>query len=92
MAAYAWPKPRTLRVRGPDEAVVSVYASGPEESPEDVARLLKGEPVDPARVYFRCTPTFEVSTPRLQWLTDNIFVGTGARAPNGVKIEVYILI
>jgi Protein of unknown function (DUF3237) len=60
-------------------------------SPEDVARLLKGEPVDPARVYFRCTPTFEVSSPRLQWLTENIFVGTGARAPNGVKIEFYSL-
>ncbi len=60
-------------------------------APEDVARLLKGEPVDPARVYFRCTPTFEVSTPRLKWLTENIFVGTGARAPNGVKIEFYLL-
>ena len=60
-------------------------------SPEDVARLLKGEAVDPARVYFRCTPTFEVSTPRLQWLTENIFVGTGARAPTGVKIEFYTI-
>jgi Protein of unknown function (DUF3237) len=60
-------------------------------SPEDVARLLKGEPVDPNQVYFRCAPVFEVSTPRLQWLTENIFVGAGARAPNGVSISFYML-
>ena len=60
-------------------------------TPEDVQRLLKGEPVDSDRVYFRCAPVFEVSTPRLQWLTENIFVGAGARAPNGVFISFYIL-
>lgn len=60
-------------------------------TPEDVQRLLKGEPVDSDRVYFRCAPVFEVSTPRLQWLTENIFVGAGARAPNGVSISFYIL-
>ncbi len=60
-------------------------------TPEDVQRLLKGEPVDPDRLYFRCAPVFEVSTPRLQWLTENIFVGAGARAPNGVSISFYML-
>ncbi len=60
-------------------------------SPEDVARLLKGEPVDPSQVYFRCAPVFEVSTPRLQWMTENIFVGAGARAPNGISISFWIL-
>lgn len=60
-------------------------------TPEDVQRLLKGEPVDSDRVYFRCAPVFEVSTPRLQWLTENIFVGSGARAPNGVFISFYML-
>jgi Protein of unknown function (DUF3237) len=60
-------------------------------NPEDVARLLQGEPVDPARVYFRCTPVFEVSSPKLQWLTESIFVGCGARAPNGVSITFYRL-
>lgn len=60
-------------------------------SPEDVQRLLKGEPVDPARVYFRCAPVFEVSTPKLQWLTESIFVGCGARAPHGVSVSFYLL-
>ena len=61
-------------------------------SSDDVARLLKGEPVDPARVYFRCSPVFEVSTPRLQWMTESIFVGCGARAPKGVSITFYKLL
>lgn len=60
-------------------------------SAEDVARLLASQPVDPSRVYFRCGPVFEVSTPRLQWLTENIFVGAGARAPNGVQISFFLL-
>ncbi len=60
-------------------------------SAEDVARLLKGEPVDPTRVYFRCAPVFEVSSPHLQWLVEHIVIGTGARAPNGVKISFYIV-
>ncbi len=60
-------------------------------APEDVQRLLNGEPVDPARVYFRCVPVFEVSTPRLQWMTENIFVGVGARALKGVQISFFLL-
>ena len=48
---------------------------------EDVARLVRGEPVDPSAIYCRCVPSSEVSTPAPQWLTDSIFVGTGARFP-----------
>ncbi len=58
-------------------------------SPEDVTKLIRGEPVDPSRVYFRCAPTFEVSDPALNWLTESVFIGTGARAPDGVEIAFY---
>lgn len=58
-------------------------------SAEDIARLVCGEPVDPAAIYFRCVPTFEVSTPALAWMTESIFVGTGARFPDRVEISVY---
>ena len=60
-------------------------------SAEDVARLVRGEAVDPSRIYFRCAPTFEVSTPRLQWMTESLFVGTGARSPDSVYISLYRL-
>ena len=58
-------------------------------SAEDIARLVRGEPVDPAAIYFRCVPTFEVSTPALAWMTESVFVGTGARFPDRVEISVY---
>ena len=60
-------------------------------SVEDIAKLVRGEPVDPAAIYFRCVPTFEVSHPSLAWLTESIFVGTGARFPDRVEISVYRL-
>ncbi len=60
-------------------------------SAADIAKLVRGEPVDPASIYFRCVPTFEVSTPRLQWLTESVFVGTGARFPDNVQISMFRL-
>ena len=58
-------------------------------SVQDTARLAQGEPVDPAQVYFRCVPSFEVSSPKLAWLTQSVFVGTGARYPEGVSLRFY---
>lgn len=61
-------------------------------SKDDIAALLRGERVDPARIYFRCVPQFEVSNEKHQWLTQSIFVGTGERAPDGVKIRIFELL
>jgi Protein of unknown function (DUF3237) len=58
-------------------------------SAEDVAKLVRGEAVPPERIYFRCVPTFEVSSPDLHWMTQSVFVGTGARFPGGVQISIY---
>ena len=58
-------------------------------SAEDIAKLVRGEPVDPAAIYFRCAPTFEVSHTALEWMTQSLFVGTGARFPDRVEISVY---
>jgi len=58
-------------------------------SADDIAKLVRGEPVDPAAIYFRCVPTFEVSSPALQWLSESIFVGTGARFPDRVEISLF---
>lgn len=58
-------------------------------SPEVTARLLRGEPVDPALVYFRCSPRFEAPAGRWRWLMDSIFVGTGVRRPYHVEMRFY---
>lgn len=58
-------------------------------SAEDIAKLVRGEPVDPAAIYFRCAPTFEVSHPALAWMTQSLFIGTGARFPDRVQIRIF---
>lgn len=58
-------------------------------SADAIAKLVRGESVDPAEIYFRCVPTFEVSDPSLAWLTESIFIGTGARFPDRVEIAFY---
>jgi Protein of unknown function (DUF3237) len=61
-------------------------------SPEDVAKLVAGQAVPPERIYFRCVPRFEVESPALHWMTQSVFVGTGARFPGGVEISIFELL
>ena len=60
-------------------------------SAADIAKLVRGEPVAPEAIYFRCVPMFEVSSPALEWLTQSIFIGTGARFPDHVLLSIYRL-
>ena len=70
--------------------IVYVQNKGIRHAPPDVMkRLLAGETVDPATVYFRTVPKFETSAPDLQWLTRSIFVATGERYPTEVVIRFY---
>jgi hypothetical protein len=57
--------------------------------PEVTARLLRGEPVDPADVYFRCAPRFETSAPALAWMMERVFLGTGLRRPAEVVMRFF---
>jgi hypothetical protein len=60
-------------------------------APDVMQKLLAGQTVDPALVYFRTVPRFETSASELQWLTRAIFVGIGERYPNEVVIRFYKL-
>lgn len=62
--------------------------SGP---PELMAKLARGEPVDPAAIYFRCSPSFETAAPSLAWINERIFVGTGVRQPDRVLMRFFEL-
>jgi hypothetical protein len=58
---------------------------------EVTAALLRGEPVDPAKVYFRCAPTLETASPQLRWINDRLFAGAGLRQPDRVVMSFYEL-
>jgi hypothetical protein len=57
--------------------------------PEAMARLRRGEPVDPALIYFRTVPRFETAAAELNWLQRAIFVCVGARFPDRVALRFY---
>ena len=60
-------------------------------APEVMARLLRGEPVDPAQVYFRCNPRFETTSTALKWINERMFVGAGMRHPAEVVMRFFVL-
>jgi hypothetical protein len=60
--------------------------------PEVMARLAAGERVDPALIYFRCTPVFEAPDGPHGWLMRHVFVATGARHPDGVEIRFFAVL
>jgi hypothetical protein len=73
-----------------DGALIYVNNRGYRHGPKDViARLVKGEDLDPALYYMRTTPWFETSAPAYDWLNRIVCVGTGARRPAGVELELF---
>jgi hypothetical protein len=58
-------------------------------SVEDALRIMRGDPVDPAAVYFRCQPRLEACVPTWAWLSESQFIGTGRRSPDGVFLSFY---
>ena len=59
--------------------------------PALIARLIRGEPVDPSQIYFRCCPIFETASKTLHWITERMFIGTGARYPDQVVMRFFVL-
>ena len=57
--------------------------------PEVLAALMRGEPVDPSRYYFRTVMRFEASDPSVDWLNRIIAIARGARDKNTVRLDVY---
>lgn len=77
-------------VRTDDGALIYVRNVGVRSGPPEIlARLGRGEPVDPAAYYFRTTPRFETGAPGYGWLNDLIAVGSAVRRPEAVILDFY---
>jgi hypothetical protein len=73
-----------------DGALIYVRNHGYRHGPADVIRkLAAGEAVDPSLYYMRTTPLFETGDARYVWLNRMICVGTGARRPHAVELEIF---
>jgi hypothetical protein len=73
-----------------DGATVYVENKGIRFGPVELLEKLKrGEPVDPALIYFRTVPKFETGAAKYRWLMEHIFVASAARHPDRVVIDVF---
>jgi hypothetical protein len=73
-----------------DGALIEMtYAGIRAGAPEVLARLAKGEPVDPTDYYFRINPLFSTADPKYAWLNDVLAVGIGHRLPEGPLYSVF---
>jgi hypothetical protein len=69
---------------------IYVENSGVRYGPPDLMeKLRRGEPVDPALIYFRTTPRFETAAPGFEWLMQNLFLCSGARFPDRVEMRFF---
>jgi hypothetical protein len=70
-----------------DRAMIYVENNGIRHaSPENVAKLIRGEAVDPALVYFRAIPTLSCSDPRYEWVNRHLFLCTASRFPDSLEL------
>ncbi len=58
-------------------------------SPDVMARMARGDAVDPALVYCRTVPQFETPAGPYEWLNGSVFVGSAVRLPDRVQIAVF---
>ena len=71
-------------------ALVQVDSRGMRHgAPEVLARLARGEDVDPSLYYFRTVMRFETAHPTTLWLNRILALAKGAREKNAVKLEVF---
>jgi hypothetical protein len=77
-------------LRTSDGAMIAVNNVGLRRGPpEAMARLARGEVVDPALIYFRTAFKFETEHESYRWLMRSLFIGSGARHPDRVEIGVF---
>lgn len=60
-------------------------------SAEVLARLARGEVVDPSEYTFRTSTQIETVAPELDWLNKGVFVSVGGREAAGVIYETYLV-
>lgn len=60
-------------------------------SAEVLARLGRGEDVDPGEYTFRTSTRIETAAPHLDWLNKGVFIGVAGRQPAAVVYETYLV-
>jgi uncharacterized protein DUF3237 len=82
-----------LVLKTDDEAMIGMSYRGIRHgSPDILARIDRGETVDPATYYFRIASFFEAAAPKYDWLNRLIAVGIGHRTAEGPIYSLFELL
>jgi hypothetical protein len=82
-----------LVLKTKDDALIGMTYLGLRHGPPDVmARIDRGEEVDPASYYFRVSPFFETAAPNYLWLNRVVAVGIGHRTSGGPIYSIFELL
>jgi Protein of unknown function (DUF3237) len=82
-----------LMLRTNDDALVGMTYQGVRCGPPDViAKIDRGEAVDPASYYFRINPMFQTSASQYDWLNRIVGVGVGHRFADGPIYSIFELL
>ncbi len=77
----------TYAIQTDDSVVIQIQNFGLRHGPDAVIkRLTAGEVVDPAEYYFRSNPRFKAPEGKYAWLNRSIFVASGARYHESIKL------
>ena len=77
-------------LRTDDDALIAMTYTGIRHGPPDImARIGRGEDVDPASYYFRIAPAFATSAPRYEWLNRVAAIGVGHRLAAGPIYSIF---
>lgn len=77
-------------MRTHDGATIDIRNFGLRHGPREVVEaMMRGEVVDPSLYYMRTQPRFETGDARYAWLNRTIFIGTGARLADRVRITFF---
>jgi hypothetical protein len=79
-----------LVLKTKDEALIGMTYRAIRYGPPDVvARIEKGEVVDPTSYYFRLNPLFETATASYDWLNRVVAIGIGHRLADGPIYSIF---
>lgn len=82
-----------LVLKTDDGALIGMTCKGLRHgSPEVLAKVAKGESVDPAQLYFRTACFFETASEKYGWINRIIALGVGHRPPEGPVYEMFELL
>ena len=77
----------TYAIKTDDNVIIQIQNYGLRFGPDQVMkRLAEGEDVDPSEYYFRTNPRFKAPEGKYDWLNKGIFIASGARYANSIKL------